>query len=70
VERGQSGRNHALAFWGVSRLEGEPKSARTEALITVVGPLTSFLAGFAVGLIGSVAVLAGRPRVVERASLP
>lgn len=30
-------------FGGVSRLEGEPKSARTEALITAVGPLTSFL---------------------------
>ena len=29
-------------FGGVSRLEGEPTSARSEALITIVGPLTSF----------------------------
>ena len=30
-------------FGGVSRLEGEPKSARAEALIAAVGPLTSFV---------------------------
>jgi Zn-dependent protease/predicted transcriptional regulator len=29
-------------FGGVSRLEGDPKSAGSEALIAVVGPLTSF----------------------------
>jgi Zn-dependent protease/CBS domain-containing protein len=30
-------------FGGVSRLEGEPSRAQDEALITVVGPLTSFV---------------------------
>lgn len=30
-------------FGGVSRLEGEPQSARSEASIAAVGPLTSFL---------------------------
>jgi Zn-dependent protease/predicted transcriptional regulator len=29
-------------FGGVSQLSGEPKSARSEALIAIVGPLTSF----------------------------
>jgi Zn-dependent protease/CBS domain-containing protein len=38
-------------FGGVSRLDGEPKSAGAEALIAVVGPLTSFLvAALAFGL--------------------
>ena len=38
-------------FGGVSRLEGEPKSARAEALIAAVGPLTSFVvAGVAFAL--------------------
>jgi Zn-dependent protease len=38
-------------FGGVSRLEGEPASARSEALIAGVGPLTSFIvAGIAFGL--------------------
>lgn len=38
-------------FGGVSRLEGEPASARAEALIAVVGPLTSFVvAAIAFGL--------------------
>jgi Zn-dependent protease/predicted transcriptional regulator len=32
-------------FGGVSQLSGEPKSARTEALITAVGPLSSLLIG-------------------------
>src|SRR5437762_11093578 len=38
-------------FGGVSRLEGEPASARSEALIAGVGPLTSFVvAAIAFGL--------------------
>src|SRR5438876_1417180 len=38
-------------FGGVSRLEGEPTSARSEALIAGVGPLTSFVvAAIAFGL--------------------
>jgi len=38
-------------FGGVSRLDGEPKSAGAEALITIVGPITSFVvAGIALGL--------------------
>lgn len=38
-------------FGGVSRLDGEPPSARSEALIAVVGPLTSFvLAAIGYGL--------------------
>jgi Zn-dependent protease/CBS domain-containing protein len=38
-------------FGGVSRLEGEPKSAGAEALIAGVGPLTSFaIAAIALGL--------------------
>ncbi len=38
-------------FGGVSRLEGEPTSARSEALIAGVGPLTSFVvAAIALGL--------------------
>ena len=37
-------------FGGVSQLEGEPPSARSEALIAGVGPLTSFIvAGIAIG---------------------
>src|SRR6266704_6079113 len=38
-------------FGGVSRLDGEPRSAGTEALIAAVGPLTSFaIAVVALGL--------------------
>src|SRR6266704_1461951 len=38
-------------FGGVSQLEGEPASARSEALIAGVGPLTSFVvAGIAIGI--------------------
>src|SRR6266702_179043 len=38
-------------FGGVSQLEGEPTTARSEALIAGVGPLTSFVvAGIAIGI--------------------
>jgi Zn-dependent protease/CBS domain-containing protein len=39
-------------FGGVSRLSGEVSSARTEALITAVGPLTSFVLGAVFLLLG------------------
>ena len=39
-------------FGGVSRLSGEVNSARTEALITAVGPLTSFVLGGVFLLLG------------------
>jgi Zn-dependent protease len=39
-------------FGGVSRLSGEVTSARTEALITAVGPLTSFVLGAVFLLLG------------------
>lgn len=42
-------------FGGVSRLEGEPNSARSEALITIVGPLTSFAVALLAWLLAVVA---------------
>jgi len=48
-------------FGGVSRLDGEPKSARAEALIAGVGPLTSF--AVAVIATGLWLVTAGSPLV-------
>lgn len=51
-------------FGGVSQLEGEPGSARAEALITAVGPLTSLVVGgLAFGLALSVDALGGPPLV-------
>lgn len=48
-------------FGGVSRLEGEPKTARAEALITGVGPLTSF----AVALVAFVLAALPLPRLIS-----
>jgi len=51
-------------FGGVSRLEGEPKSAGSEALIAGVGPLTSFaLALIAFGI--AVATSAANPLIAN-----
>jgi len=50
-------------FGGVSRLEGEPTSARSEALIAGVGPLTSFVvAAIALGL---ALVTSGNPLISD-----
>jgi Zn-dependent protease len=59
--RGLEARSITLfIFGGVSNLGGEPKSASTEFLVAVVGPLASFaLAGIAYG----VALLVDEPRV-------
>ena len=57
VARGHGVKVAGITLWlfgGVSRLEGEPASARAEALIAGVGPLTSF----GVGAIAFVAALA------------
>jgi Zn-dependent protease len=52
-------------FGGVSRLEGEPTSAGAEALLTAVGPLTSFLvAAVAFGL-SLFAAAIGVPALVQ-----
>jgi len=52
-------------FGGVSRLGGEPRSAGAEALLTAVGPLTSFVAaGLAFGL-SVIAAAAGAPALVQ-----
>ncbi len=52
-------------FGGVSRLEGEPTSARSEALIAGVGPLTSFVvAAIAFGL-GLAASTAGNALITD-----
>jgi Zn-dependent protease/CBS domain-containing protein len=51
-------------FGGVSRLSGESNSARSEALITVVGPLTSLVLGAVFLVIGVGLSAAGAPRLV------
>src|SRR5438046_2651130 len=48
VARGHGVKVAGITLWlfgGVSKLEGEPPSARAEALIAGAGPLTSFLVG-------------------------
>lgn len=53
-------------FGGVSQLGGEPKSAGVEALIALVGPLTSILvAAVLVGLGAAVSALGGSALVVD-----
>jgi Zn-dependent protease len=51
-------------FGGVSRLEGEPKSAGAEALITVVGPLTSFAVAVLAFLIAVAGAAVGAPTLI------
>ncbi len=51
-------------FGGVSQLEGEPKSAQSEALITVVGPLTSFAVALLAFLLAIVGAAAGAPPLI------
>jgi Zn-dependent protease/CBS domain-containing protein len=48
-------------FGGVSRLSGEAHSARTEALITVVGPVTSFVLGGLFLVLGAAVSAGHRP---------
>jgi Zn-dependent protease len=51
-------------FGGVSQLEGEPKSARSEALITIVGPLTSFALALLAFLLAVAGAAVGAPALV------
>ena len=51
-------------FGGVSQLEGEPRSARSEALITAVGPLTSLVVAVVAYALASVSSAAGAPALV------
>ncbi len=51
-------------FGGVSRLEGEPQSARSEALITIVGPLTSFGVALIAFLLALVSGAVGAPALI------
>jgi Zn-dependent protease len=59
----------AITLWlfgGVSQLSGEPRTAGIEALITVVGPLTSILLAVAFYLLAVVAsAIGGLPLVVS-----
>lgn len=48
-------------FGGVSRLGGEPAGPGAEALITVVGPLTSFALGVLGFLLAGVSIVLGAP---------
>jgi Zn-dependent protease len=52
-------------FGGVSRLDGEPPSAQSEALITAVGPLTSLGVALLALLLAFVLAAAGVPALVS-----
>jgi Zn-dependent protease/predicted transcriptional regulator len=51
-------------FGGVSRLEGEPKSAASEALITIAGPLTSFVVAALAYLVALAGAALGFPALI------
>ncbi|HEX4213684.1 MAG TPA: site-2 protease family protein [Candidatus Dormibacteraeota bacterium] len=64
VARSRGVRVAGITLWlfgGVSQLQGEPDSARSEALITVVGPLTSLAVGGVA--LGGALLTGGRPLV-------
>jgi Zn-dependent protease/CBS domain-containing protein len=52
-------------FGGVSKLAGEPRSAGVEALITVVGPLTSILVAVVAFLLALAAEALAAPKLVS-----
>lgn len=52
-------------FGGVSQLESEPESAGSDALITAVGPLTSFVVAGIAFVLDRVAAGAGAPALVS-----
>jgi Zn-dependent protease/CBS domain-containing protein len=68
VARRQGMRVAGITLWlfgGVSRLEGEPASARDEALFTVVGPLTSWAAAAVLFALDLVTGALGGPRLLS-----
>ncbi len=67
VARGKGVRVAGITLWlfgGVTQLDGDPPSAASQALITVVGPLTSLvLGGVGFGLVAGLSAL-GAPALV------